>query len=89
MRFDQFDRVGRHACHLVGAAKGKLLSLHPRRHHAQAAPVAGGAHALDHRVDAVTVPLRVLPPLQDHRPDPFAQDSAVGVLVERSDLLSS
>ena len=71
----------------VGPPQRELLALHTRRHDAHGAAVARHADAPDHRVDAVAVPLGIGQPLEHDQADPLAEERAVGVAVERPDLL--
>lgn len=78
VRLDQADLARRDARPRIGPLQGPPLPFRPRRGQPEGAAVAGRPHRLDHRVDAVAVPLRVRQPLQDQRahPSPSAIPSA-------------
>ena len=89
VRLDQPDAVRRDPGGGVRAPQRQLLSLDARRHHAHPPPVARDADTTDHRVHAVAVADRVIHPLEHDGADSLAQQCAVGVLVERTQLLAA
>src|SRR6185369_17996904 len=60
-----------------GALNGQLLAGRVRRRDPLAAAVARTAHAADHRVDVIAVPLRVGQPLEYEHRRAFSHDETV------------
>ena len=78
------DALRRHPGPLVGVVKRLCLAGGAGGVDGVAPAVAGGADPPDDRVDPVVVPLRVREPLEDHDPEPLAEDRPVGGGIERS-----
>ena len=84
MGLDQLNRVGRHVGLLIAVPQGLDLAGGAGCVNGVATTVAGGADAFDDRVDAVVVPFGVLQALEHQCTQAFAQDSAVGIAIERT-----
>ena len=73
----------------VGSPQSELFSFGTGSHHSQTASVARDADGLHRRVDPVSVPLRVLEPLEHHHAQASTEDGAVRESVEGPDLLAA
>ena len=82
---EQADGVRLEAGVGVGVLERRHLAAGGGRQEAGGAAVAGAAHSLDDRIDAVAIPEGVLGPLQHHRAGSLADQHAVGPAVERRD----
>ncbi len=83
VRLDQLDRRGRGPRQPVRLPQRLGLPRGAGRVDRVPLAVAGGAHRADHRIDFVAVAPRVVQTLQDHDPQPLAQDRPVARGVER------
>ena len=83
VRFDQFDRIRGDARKLVGASQCLHLAFGTGRVDSITLAVAGSAYASQHSVDAVAIAPGIGKTFCDDDAEAFAQDSAVGIRVER------
>ena len=82
--FDEVHRGRGVARALVAAPQRFGLAFADRRVDALRATIRAGAHAANHRVHLVPVPLSVLQPLERHHAQTLAQQRAVGLIGERT-----
>ena len=79
---DETDTFGGHAGPVVSIVERLFLSAGAGGVDGVPPAVAGGTDPPDHRIDPVSVPLRVGQPLDDHDPQPLTQNRPVGGGVE-------
>jgi hypothetical protein len=80
---DELDRAGVHSSVLIRGAKGSELTFDTWRQRAFGRAVVRRPHPLDHRVDTVAVPYRVIERSQDGKGTALAEHEPVRTLIER------